>query len=111
MATAGRRRVADVIAEYATLFTAAYAVPATRSRHGKALEHMAAFFTRALSDTERAELTMAIADYGRGATSLADPLALIRAHVDRLGVAYLAEQVYVQSLSAALIAPEANRSR
>jgi len=107
VATAGRRRVADVIAEYATLFTAAYAVPATRSRHGKALEHMAAFFTRALSDAERAELTMAIADYGRGATSLADPLALIRAHVRRLGVAYLAAQVYLQSLPAALIAPDA----
>ena len=107
VATAGRRRLAAVIAEYATLFAAAYAVPATRRRHVKALEHMAAFFTRALSDAERAELTMAIADYGRGATSLADPLALIRAHVHRLGVVYLAAQVYLQSLPAALIAPDA----
>lgn len=96
VATAGRRRLDDVLGEYATVFAAAYAVPATRGRHVNALEHMAAFFTRALSDDQRAELTTAIADFRRGATSLADPIALIREHVHRLGVAYLAEQVYVK---------------
>ena len=105
VAAAGRRRLANVIAEYAATFSAAYAVPATRGRHVNALEHMAGFFARALSDDQRAELTMAIADYARGATPLADPLALIRAHVHRLGVAYLAEQVYLRSLPPTLLAP------
>jgi uncharacterized protein YbbK (DUF523 family)/uncharacterized protein YbgA (DUF1722 family) len=96
VATVGRRRLADVVAAYAAAFAAAYAVPATRGRHVNALEHMASFFTRALSDDQRAELATAIADYRRGATALADPLALIRAHAHRLGVAHLTEQVYLR---------------
>jgi uncharacterized protein YbgA (DUF1722 family)/uncharacterized protein YbbK (DUF523 family) len=96
VATAGRRRLDDVLAEYGASFAAAYAAPATRGRHVNALEHMAGFFTRALSDDERAELTGAIADYRRGATPLADPLSLIRAHVRRLRVTYLEQQVYLQ---------------
>jgi uncharacterized protein YbgA (DUF1722 family) len=95
VAAAGRRRLDDVIADYGAGFAAAYAAPATRARHVNVLEHMAGFFTRALSDDERAELTVAIADYRRGATPLADPLALIRAHVRRLGVTYLEQQVYL----------------
>ncbi|HEV8141768.1 MAG TPA: DUF523 and DUF1722 domain-containing protein [Methylomirabilota bacterium] len=97
VATVGRRRLADVVADYAAAFAAAYAVPATRGRHVNALEHMASFFTRALSDDQRAELATAIADYRRGATALADPLALIREHAHRLGVAHLTEQVYLRS--------------
>jgi uncharacterized protein YbbK (DUF523 family)/uncharacterized protein YbgA (DUF1722 family) len=97
VATVGRRRLADVVADYAAAFAGAYAVPATRGRHVNALEHMASFFTRALSDDQRAELATAIADYRRGATGLADPLALIREHAHRLGVAHLTEQVYLRS--------------
>jgi uncharacterized protein YbgA (DUF1722 family)/uncharacterized protein YbbK (DUF523 family) len=96
VATAGRRRLDDVVADYGARFAAAYAMPATRGRHVNVLEHMAGFFTRALSDGQRAELTMAIADYRRGATPLAGPLSLIRNHVHRLGVRYLAEQVYLR---------------
>jgi uncharacterized protein YbbK (DUF523 family)/uncharacterized protein YbgA (DUF1722 family) len=97
VATAGRRRLDDVIADYGAGFAAAYAAPATRGRHVNVLEHMAGFFTRALSDDQRAELTGAIADYRRGATPLGDPLSLIRAHVRRLGVTYLEQQVYLQT--------------
>jgi uncharacterized protein YbbK (DUF523 family)/uncharacterized protein YbgA (DUF1722 family) len=97
VANAGRRRLDDVLTEYGAGFAAAYATPATRGRHVNVLEHMAGFFTRALSDDERAELTGAIADYGRGATTLEDPRALIRAHVRRLGVTYLEQQVYLQT--------------
>lgn len=96
VATVGRRRLADVVADYAGAFAAAYAVPATRGRHVNTLEHMASFFTRALSDDQRAELATAIAAYRRGATALADPLALIREHAHRLGVAHLTEQVYLR---------------
>jgi uncharacterized protein YbbK (DUF523 family)/uncharacterized protein YbgA (DUF1722 family) len=95
VSSAGRRRLDDLVTEYGVRFAAAYAVPATRARHTSALEHMTSFFTRALTDDERAELTTAIAEYRRGITRLADPLAVIRAHVHRLGVAYLAEQVYL----------------
>jgi len=97
VANAGRRRLDDVLTEYAAGFAAAYAAPATRGRHVNVLERMAGFFTRALSDDERAELTGAIADYRRGATTLGDPRSLIRAHVRRLGVTYLEQQVYLQT--------------
>jgi uncharacterized protein YbbK (DUF523 family)/uncharacterized protein YbgA (DUF1722 family) len=97
VANAGRRRLDDVLVEYGAGFAAAYAAPATRGRHVNVLEHMAGFFTRALSDDERAELTGAIADYRRGATTLGDPRSLIRAHVRRLGVTYLEQQVYLQT--------------
>jgi uncharacterized protein YbbK (DUF523 family)/uncharacterized protein YbgA (DUF1722 family) len=96
LAAAGRRRVEDLVADYGVRFAAAYAMPATRGRHVNVLEHMAGFFTRALTDDQRAELTMAIADSRRGATPLADPRSLIRTHVQRLGVSYLAEQVYLE---------------
>ena len=96
VATAGRRRIERVVAEYAKSFAAAYAVPATRGRHVNALEHMAGFFKRALSDDQRAELTTAIAEYQRGTTTLDDPRRLIRAHAGRLGVAYLEQQVYLK---------------
>jgi uncharacterized protein YbbK (DUF523 family)/uncharacterized protein YbgA (DUF1722 family) len=96
VATGGRRRVEDAVAEYGARFAAAYAVPATRARHADVLEQMAAFFGRALSDDERAELTTAIAAFRRGEVPLLEPRALVSAHVHRLGVAHLAEQVYLR---------------
>ena len=102
IAGAARRRIDDVVSAYGVLFAAAYAVPATRERHADALAQMTAFFARALSDDQRAELTMAIADYRRRATALEDPVGLIRGHVDRLGVAHLGAQVYLKRTSLAL---------
>jgi uncharacterized protein YbbK (DUF523 family)/uncharacterized protein YbgA (DUF1722 family) len=93
VATAGRRRVEDVVARYGAVFAAAYAVPPTRARHAEVLAQMAAFFLRALTDDERAELITAIDAYRRGAAPRTEPIELIRAHVRRLGVAHLAEQV------------------
>ena len=100
VAAAGRRRLDDVIADYGAGFAAAYAAPTTRGGHVNVLEHMAGFFTRALSDDQRAELSGAIADYRRGATPLDDPLSLIRAHVRHFGVSYLEQQVYLQTADA-----------
>jgi uncharacterized protein YbbK (DUF523 family)/uncharacterized protein YbgA (DUF1722 family) len=100
VAAAGRRRLDDVIADYGAGFAAAYAAPASRGMHVNVLEHMAGFFTRALSDDQRAELAGAIADYGRGATPLGDPLSLIRAHVRHFGVSYLEQQIYLQAVDA-----------
>ena len=96
VATAARHRLDEVVTHYGARFARAYAAPATRARHGDVLEQMAGFFLRALSDDERAELTTAIAAYRRGSVALIEPLGLVRAHVHRLGVAHLAEQVYLR---------------
>jgi len=95
VATAGTRPVAGVVDDYGARFMQALAVRATRGRHVNVLQHVAGFFTRALSDDERATLTTAIEDYRARRVPRDVPLGLVREHVQRLGVAYLAEQVYL----------------
>ena len=103
VATAGTRPVAGVVDDYGPRFMRAFALPATRGQHVNVLQHVAGFFTRALSDDERAALSIAIEDYRARRVALDVPLGLIREHVDRLGVAYLAEQVYLRSHPADLL--------
>jgi uncharacterized protein YbgA (DUF1722 family) len=74
---------------------AALAVRATRGRHVNVLEHLAGFFKRQLTGDERAELAEVIAEYRRGLVPLVVPITLLKHHVRRLNVAYLAEQVYL----------------
>ena len=103
VAAAGSRPLAGVVDEYGVQFMRAFAVPATRGRHVNVLQHVSSFFTRALSDDERAALAIAIDDYRARRVALEAPLALIREHVQRLGVAYLAEQVYLRPRSIDLV--------
>jgi uncharacterized protein YbgA (DUF1722 family)/uncharacterized protein YbbK (DUF523 family) len=103
VATAGTRPVASVVEDYGAGFMRALAVPATRGRQVSVLQHVAEFFARSLSDAERAALDAAIADYRQRRAPLELPLGLIRGHVHRLGVAYLAEQVYLRPHPADLL--------
>jgi uncharacterized protein YbgA (DUF1722 family) len=68
---------------------------ATRARHVNVLQHMAGFFKRQLGDDERAELGEVVDEYRRGLVPLIVPITLIKHHVRRLGVNYLADQVYL----------------
>jgi uncharacterized protein YbgA (DUF1722 family) len=56
---------------------------------------MAGYVRRDLGDDERAELVEVIDEYRRGLVPLVVPLTLVKHHVRRLGVAYLADQVYL----------------
>jgi uncharacterized protein YbbK (DUF523 family)/uncharacterized protein YbgA (DUF1722 family) len=103
VASAGARPLAGVVEEYGAGLMQAFAVPATRERHVNALQHVAGFFTRALSDDERAALSIAIEEYRRRRVAIEVPLGLIREHVLRLGVAYLIEQVYLRPEHADLL--------
>jgi uncharacterized protein YbgA (DUF1722 family) len=73
----------------------ALAVRATRARHTNVLQHLAGFFKRQLDDDERAELGEVIDAYRRGLLPLVVPVTLIKHHVRRLRLAYLADQVYL----------------
>jgi uncharacterized protein YbgA (DUF1722 family) len=53
------------------------------------------FFTERLSAAERRELVELIGDYARGLVPLIVPITLVKHHVARLGVAYVADQVYL----------------
>jgi uncharacterized protein YbgA (DUF1722 family) len=72
-----------------------HAVRATRGRHANVLTHMMGYFKRALGTDERGELVEVIDEYRRGLVPLVVPLTLVKHHVRRLGVRYLADQVYL----------------
>jgi len=95
VAQAATRRLARTVDEYGREFMAALAIPATRGRHVNVLQHMAGFFKRSLEAPERDALDGVIRRYGRGRVSLDVPIAMIGDHARRLGVSYLAEQVYL----------------
>jgi uncharacterized protein YbgA (DUF1722 family) len=90
------RPLGDVVRAYGDGFMAALRVRATRARHVNVLEHMLGYVTRALAADERRELVEVIADYRRGIVPLVVPLTLIRHHVRRQDVSYLAGQVYLE---------------
>ena len=94
-AVAGRTLTCAKLAEYQRLLMEAYAVPATRGRHGNVLAHMAGYFKRHLLADDRAELVHVIDEYRRGLVPLVVPLTLVKHHVRRLDVRYLADQVYL----------------
>lgn len=83
------------LARYGALLMEALAVRATRARHGNVLQHVAGFFKRDLEPGDRAELATVIEEYRRGLVPLVVPLTLVRHHVRRLRLAYLADQVYL----------------
>jgi uncharacterized protein YbgA (DUF1722 family)/uncharacterized protein YbbK (DUF523 family) len=80
---------------YHTLLMEAFAVRATRGRHANVLQHAAGYFKRDLAGDERAELVEVIDEYRRGLVPLVVPLTLVKHHVRRLRVPYLADQVYL----------------
>src|SRR4029453_13710842 len=95
VAGAGPRLGAETLQTYATRFAQALAVRATRARHVNVLQHLAGFLARGLGDGERAKLGEVIAEYRREMVPLVVPLTLLKHHVRRLGVTYLADQVYL----------------
>jgi uncharacterized protein YbgA (DUF1722 family)/uncharacterized protein YbbK (DUF523 family) len=82
--------------EYEAGFMTALAVPATPKRHANVLMHMVGHFRGELDAASRDELLGVIDDHRRGLVPLVVPITLIRHHVRRLGVDYLAGQVYLE---------------
>jgi uncharacterized protein YbgA (DUF1722 family) len=95
VAKAGRTLTRDTLDQYGRLLIHARASRATRARHTNVLQHLAGFFRRQLGADERAELAEVIEDYRGGLVPLVVPITLIRHHVRRLGLAYLADQTYL----------------
>jgi uncharacterized protein YbgA (DUF1722 family)/uncharacterized protein YbbK (DUF523 family) len=94
---------AEVQTAYTDGFMGALKVIATRGRHVNVLEHMLGYFKRSLDDDSRAELRAVIDEYGRGLVPLIVPLTLLKHHIRRQGVEYLAAQVYLHPHPAELM--------
>ena len=92
VARAGR---APELAEYGRLLMEALGERATRGRHANVLQHLAGYFKRDLDTGDRAELAAVIDEYRRGLVPLIVPITLVRHHVRRLAVGYLADQIYL----------------
>jgi uncharacterized protein YbgA (DUF1722 family)/uncharacterized protein YbbK (DUF523 family) len=86
---------AAVASRYAEVHAAALAKLATRGRHTNVLQHMAGYFDEGATPDDRRELAGTIEDYRRGLVPLVVPLTLVKHHVRRLGVGYLASQRYL----------------
>ncbi len=83
-------------AHYAQELMAALSVRATPRRHVNVLEHCLGYFRDRLDAPTRRAIASQVADYRAGLVPLVVPITLIRHTVDRLGVSYLAGQVYLE---------------
>jgi len=88
-----RMKVAE---DYRRHFMAALSRLASRGRHRNVLEHMAGFFKEVLEKDERREMEQVVADFYNGLVPLIVPLTLVKHHVRRHEVSYLADQTYLQ---------------
>ncbi len=95
VASLGKGSIAAQVEAYGAAFMAGLRVPATRGRHANVLDHMLGYFRDVLAPPDRKELEALVRDYQRGLVPLVVPLTLFRHHVRRHGVAYLADQVYL----------------
>jgi uncharacterized protein YbgA (DUF1722 family) len=89
---AARARLRD---DYTAGFMQALTIVATPQRHTNVLQHMVGYFKRTLDAASRDELLASIDDYRRSLLPLIVPITLIRHHVRRHNVEYLAGQVYL----------------
>jgi len=96
VAGAKRRSRAVVEREYVEGFMTALATMATPRRHTNVLQHMAGYFKDTLDASARKELQSTIEDYRLGLVPIIVPITLIRHHVRRHAVAYLAGQIYLE---------------
>jgi uncharacterized protein YbgA (DUF1722 family)/uncharacterized protein YbbK (DUF523 family) len=90
----GRPR-AELLMAYRSRFLAALARLATPRRHVNVLQHMMGYLREQLDADGRRELAGAIEDFDRGLVPLVVPLTLLKHHVRRFGIAYLAIQTYL----------------
>jgi len=87
--------IREVLDGYGRGFMEALRVPATRGRHTNVLQHVTGYFRDVLPPADLEELEELVADYARGLVPLVVPQTLVRHHVRRHGVAYLAGQTYL----------------
>jgi uncharacterized protein YbgA (DUF1722 family)/uncharacterized protein YbbK (DUF523 family) len=95
VAGVGRRPGPQFAAAYESGFMSALATIATATRQTNVLQHMLGYFKKTLDADARTEMLALIEDYRTGRVPLIVPLTMMRHHVRREKVAYLAGQVYL----------------
>jgi len=85
----------DLACRYGVQFMKALDVKATVRKHTDVLHHLIGHLTDKLEVAERRELLEVIDDYHRRLTPLIVPITLIKHYVNRFGIEYLQQQVYL----------------
>ena len=89
------RKRSELASDYERGFMAALKVIATPKRHANVLQHMLGYFKTSLDVDARTELLELIDEHRLGRIPLVVPMTLMRHHVRRQNVAYLAGQSYL----------------
>jgi uncharacterized protein YbbK (DUF523 family)/uncharacterized protein YbgA (DUF1722 family) len=95
VASLGKHNREEVARRYFETYMKAIHTPASRGRHVNVLQHFAGFFRGSLGPWEIEELGDVFNQFCRGLVPLIVPVSLIRHHVKRAGVNYLAKQTYI----------------
>ncbi len=85
----------QVAIEYEALFMAGLRKMATRGKQTNVLEHIAGYFKKLIDASDRQELQEVIASYRAGHVPLVVPVTLLKHHVRRHDIEYLAQQTYL----------------
>jgi uncharacterized protein YbgA (DUF1722 family)/uncharacterized protein YbbK (DUF523 family) len=96
VAGAKRRPRDEVAREYRERHATALSKLATNRRHVNVLQHAAGYFKKLLPPEDRRELEDVIQQYGKGLLPLIVPITLLKHHVRKNGIEYLAGQVYLE---------------
>lgn len=103
VASAGKQDPAQLFAAYEKGFMAAVARPATTKKITDVFQHMVGFLKQQLAHDEKAELLETIDAYHKQLVPLIVPLTLIKHHVRKYQVSYLARQVFLNPYPAELM--------
>lgn len=82
-------------AEYSQLLMEGLKVKTTTKKNVNVLMHIVGFFKKHLPADDKKYLLQVIDDYHRRLVPLVVPLTLIKRYVDKYGVSYLADQIYL----------------
>ncbi len=85
----------EFAAHYQRVFMGALTKKASPGRQVNVLEHIAGYFSKKVEASERAEIVTHLEDFRQGLVPLAVPLALLRHHVRRFKLDYIASQSYL----------------
>lgn len=94
VASAKEFKASELFSEYGRLLMKAMKLRATPGKNANVLMHALGYFKRDLSSDEKSEALEVIEDYRKGYVPLVVPVTLMRHHVRRYGVSYLADQSY-----------------
>ncbi|HET9480702.1 MAG TPA: DUF523 and DUF1722 domain-containing protein [Candidatus Polarisedimenticolia bacterium] len=103
VSAAARGRRAELQSAYGNAFMEALARPATARRNANVFFHALGYFKKLLGEDERREMFQVIESYRSGLVPLIVPITLLRHHVRRFDVAYLARQIWLSPHPAELM--------